>query len=869
MKKTILLCLLTVSVTLAKAQITPSVTIPNPIPEFNGTYEDFGKHHFFYPNQNETRYATDSRPSAIKVVKYYTKHAYPHQYLLANNNISFVFTKRVVVAGGSNTDSLHRVDLEMERSNTSAFLARVDTQNIGILNYFDEWYGATGRTDVRGGASIAVQSIYPNIDMVYTSNNTGLKIYYIVYPGGDPNQIILKLNGSKSNYISGNDLVAEANWSSIKFVKPKMYQYTLINNVVTPVNVCPASWQSAGTDRYQVTTAASWNPFLPLVIQVSQGPATQLNINSLKWSTYFGGGNMDYILRTNSDANNNLFAAGWTISSDFPQAPGATPVQAVNFAYDAFLSKFDAAGILKWSTYFGGSSSEQIKDIDFKSGDVWCVGWTSSFNLPVQNKSNAFNDATFAGGNDDGFIFQVDASTGGTNKWSTYFGGNLGDHFRGCKFDSNGNFFVVGGSNSTNLTTNGPSGSYQQTYNSSQQVLPPFLNPDVCDAIILKFDASNSALNWFTFFGTDVGGTNSANDFNDEFWDLDIDGTDVYACGSAGGTNLPSSVNSKMLSGSYYDGILAKFTTSGALTASKYTNGNVKNYSVRVFNSKVYCCGISKNGATNVNSGNYFYDNTCATGDFDACFSVHSLNLSTTIHNTFLGGTGTDEALEMQFSPNGVFYLAGHTYASGFPITSIANTYNSGYSGNLEYFIAAFQEGNSNIVWSTCLGSPNDESDQSWEATSISLDGQNFLHLGGCSNSYNTFPLDNNGGVPYFQPQRSGGPLGFATDATITRFDLVPLNTYVGIEDFKGTSFSFGLYPNPTTQYLTIDNAELVNQNLHYAVYNTKGQKLIEGIFNSTNQKNIDVSNLQQGVYFINVGNGTRTFSNKFIKTTE
>ena len=143
-----------------------------------------------------------------------------------------------------------------------------------------------------------------------------------------------------------------------------------------------------------------------------------------------------------------------------------------------------------------------------------------------------------------------------------------------------------------------------------------------------------------------MGGTNSANDFNDEFWDLDIDGTDVYACGSAGGTNLPSSVNSKMLSGSYYDGILAKFTTSGALTASKYTNGNVKNYSVRVFNSKVYCCGISKNGATNVNSGNYFYDNTCATGDFDACFSVHSLNLSTTIHNTFLGGTGTDEALE-------------------------------------------------------------------------------------------------------------------------------------------------------------------------------------------------------------------------------
>lgn len=859
--------LMVLSLSNIKAQITPSVTIPNPLPEFDGTYEDFGRHHFFYPNESETRYADADRSNAIEEVKYYTKHTYPHQYLLANNDISFVFTRRDQVAGGSPTDSLHRIDLEMDRGNTSAFLARVDTQNTGILNYFDEWYGAGGRTDVRGGASIAVQSIYPNIDMVYTSNNTGLKIYYIVYPGGDPNRIVLKFNGSKANYISGNDLVVDANWSSIKFVKPKMYQYTYIGNVITPVNVCPASWQSAGTDRYQITTTGSWSSSLPLIIQVSQGPETQPSINSLKWSTYFGGGNMDYILRTNSDASNNLFTAGWTISNDFPQAPGATPVQSQNFAYDAFLAKFNANGVLQWSTYFGGSSSEQIKDFDFNNGDVWCVGWTSSFNLPIQNKTNAFNDATFAGGNDDGFIFQVDAATGGTNKWSTYFGGNLGDHFRGCKFDGSNNFFVVGGSNSTNLTITGPSGSYQQTYNSSQQVLPPFLNPDVCDAIILKFDAANSALNWFTFFGTDAGGTNAGNDFNDEFSDVDIDGTDIYACGASGGTNLPSSVNSKMLAGGYYDGILAKFTTSGGLTASKYTNGNVKNYSVRVFNGKVYCCGLSKNGATNVNSGNYFYDNTCASGDFDACFSVHSTNLNTTIHNTFLGGTGVDEALELQFASNGVFYLAGHTYANSFPITSIANTYNSSHSGNLEYFIAAFQEGNSNIVWSTCLGSPNDESDQTWEATSISLDGQNHLHLGGCSNSYNSFPLDNNGGVPYFQPTRTGGPQGFSVDATITRFDLVPVNTYVGLEDFRGTSFSFGLYPNPTASYLVIDNKELLNQDLRFAIYNVSGQKLGEGTFNSSIKNTIDVSFLESGVYFINVSNGQRTFSNKFIKT--
>ena len=91
----------------------------------------------------------------------------------------------------------------------------------------------------------------------------------------------------------------------------------------------------------------------------------------------------------------------------------------------------------------------------------------------------------------------------------------------------------------------------------------------------------------------------------------------------------------------------------------------------------------------------------------------------------------------------------------------------------------------------------------------------------------------------------------------------------IGIEDFKGTSFSFRLYPNPTSKYLTIDNSDLENKHLRYAIYNSAGQKINDGAMNSTNQKNIDVSNLQNGVYFINVSDGNRTFSNKFIKTSD
>lgn len=842
----------------AKSQL--SYTLPATFPEFDGSYENFGKHHFFYPNKGEIRYADEDQTPAEAEVAFYTKYTYPRQYLLKNNNISFVFAKKDPAADGTK-DSLHRIDLQMDRSDPAAFLARVDTQKTAVLNYFTHQTGSSGVTDVRGGAAIAVEKIYPDIDMVYCSNNTGLKIFYVVWPGGDPNRIVLHVNGSKSNAIVGNDLVIDANWSTIKFVKPQMYQYTLINNVVTPFNVCPASWQSSGGDRYKITTTSSWNSSMPLIIQVSQGQETQPNINSLNWSTYYGGGNMDYIFRTNSDANNNLFCAGRTISTDFPQTATATPVQATNIYYDGFLSKFSANGVLLWSTYIGGSGSEWIKDFDFNSGDVYCAGYTSSFDLPVQAKTGAFNDNAFAGGEGDAFIFQLDAATGGTNKWLTYFGGDRWDEFRGCKFDSNGNFFLGGSSSSTNINSmvTGPTGSYQQNFNASQQQAMP--NPPVPDCIMAKFDAGTSALSWFTFFGTDVGSVK-----DDEFWDIDIDGTDVYAVGYAGGTNLPSSLNSKT-SGAGTEGIIAKFSNNGALTAVRYSSGNLRNNSVRIFNGNVYVCGLGKNGMTTVNSNSYYFDGTCASGDFDASFSVHPLNLSTTTHNTFIGGTGVDHGMEMQIAPNGVIYIAGETYASNFPNTSIANTYNSSHNGNDDYFIVALQEGNTSIVWSTCLGSPSDETDQQGEACSISLDAQNFLHLGGCSNSYNTFPLDNNGGVSYFQPTRSGSPQSFGSqDATITRFDLVPVNVYVGLKDYKGT-ISFGLYPNPTAKELVVENVELQNKELHYSVYNIAGQKLMEGTLNTSERKTINVSELNAGVYIINIGNENRMFSNKFIKT--
>src|ERR1700761_3349736 len=147
MRKNVYLLLMILGLSGLKAQITNSLSVDfSDIREYDGSYEQIGWGHFFYPNENETRLNDDANSSAIDYVSYYTVNTHPKKYLLRNNNISFNFAKRDT-NNGAVTDSLHRVDIEMYKSSPTAVLARVDTQNTAVLNYFNQWYGATGRTN--------------------------------------------------------------------------------------------------------------------------------------------------------------------------------------------------------------------------------------------------------------------------------------------------------------------------------------------------------------------------------------------------------------------------------------------------------------------------------------------------------------------------------------------------------------------------------------------------------------------------------------------------------------------------------------------------------------------------------------------------
>jgi hypothetical protein len=104
--------------------------------------------------------------------------------------------------------------------------------------------------------------------------------------------------------------------------------------------------------------------------------------------------------------------------------------------------------------------------------------------------------------------------------------------------------------------------------------------------------------------------------------------------------------------------------------------------------------------------------------------------------------------------------------------------------------------------------------------------------------------------------------------------DVIRINNYVrlvrtigssGINENK-TNHSINIYPNPTSDYLTIGVTENATQNADLKIYNCMGQIVYSEKINNQNETKINVSKLQAGIYTIKVTNENGIFTNKFCK---
>ncbi len=433
-----------------------------------------------------------------------------------------------------------------------------------------------------------------------------------------------------------------------------------------------------------------------------------------------------------------------TVTANF----GVTSPSGGNSGYD-----------LTWSTYFGGSGEDTVRDVVVDAGgNVYVTGGTGSSNFPLVNPAQpAF------GGNHDVFVSKFGAN--GALLWSTYLGGPGYDRAYAVELDGVGNVYVAGRAGSGFPVT---SGVLQATFAGDSNVNNNY-GPQ--DGFVAKFNSNGQKL-WATYLGgpdrsfiRDIDVDSSGNVYavlTDVSQSNGYQTTGAYQGTVAGGANgfiaKLNSAGTQIQWGTYVGGASSGpgFGTPSIRVAS---NGEVVAMGTSAFAGDpvsnglrshagaldMYVLRLSSDGRTRRwstylggNADEFSETHSLAlnsAGDVYAAFTTRSSNLpgagvgyqlalggvsNTGNYNgdgfvaklsgnggvllaaTYLGGSSGDGLEGVGVDSAGGVYVSGGTFSADFPITSDARQ--NSRRGEADWFVSKLTGDLSSLVYSTYLG---------------------------------------------------------------------------------------------------------------------------------------------------------------------
>jgi hypothetical protein len=147
--------------------------------------------------------------------------------------------------------------------------------------------------------------------------------------------------------------------------------------------------------------------------------------SALVYSTYLGGpadtshNGVDRGWGIAVDVAGNATVTGDTSSANFPVAAAFQPAQAGGLS-DTFVTKLNAAGsALVYSTYLGGSLTDEGRAIALDAGgNTYATGDTSSFDFPTARPAQASNGGGL-NNHDDAYLVKISETSGGPSPTPT------------------------------------------------------------------------------------------------------------------------------------------------------------------------------------------------------------------------------------------------------------------------------------------------------------------------------------------------------------------------------------------------------------------------------------------------------------------
>jgi hypothetical protein len=401
-------------------------------------------------------------------------------------------------------------------------------------------------------------------------------------------------------------------------------------------------------------------------------------VPSLSWNTFVGGASYDAAAGVAVDADGNSYVAGSS-----PVSWG-TPLRAHSGGPEAFVAKFDAAGVLVWNTFLGGSRGDWGRAVVIDGdGNVYVVGSSAAtWGVPV----TAHADSSY----DEVFVAKLDKD--GALVWNTFLGG--GSQGNAVALDPDGNVLVAGESN----------GSW------GTPVSPP--SALGTDGIVAKL-GNDGALLWHTYL------TGAGNDF-DRAYGVATDATGaVYVTGQSNATwGAPLRAHA-----GGEDAFAAKLDADGALVWNTFLGGAAGDRGLAIAvdgagSARVTGWAGSTWGAPVRAFGGGWFDAFVARLGADGSLAW----------NTFLGGLETDTGYGIVLGAGGETTVAGASRGAwGVPL----RTFTPGVTtccGPAADAFAARLGADGALAWNTFLG--NDGEDL---GLALALDAAGGLRVAGQS----------------------------------------------------------------------------------------------------------------------------------------
>ncbi len=240
---------------------------------------------------------------------------------------------------------------------------------------------------------------------------------------------------------------------------------TFFSNAVRTTVLCSAlfsgAFTSAQTIEWQNTIGGINDDFLSIIEQTSDGryvvggtSSSGLTGNktdasngnkdywilkldtdgTIIWQNCIGGSLNDELSVVRETSDGGFIMGGWSIS---PISGEKT--EAVVGAFDYWVVKVDAAGVIEWQNVIGGTGTDELRDIHQTSDGGYIIGGTSNSNISGDKTENSM-------GFWDYWILKI--SSTGVIEWQNTIGGSGTDYLYTVCPTSDGGYILGGRSDS-------------------------------------------------------------------------------------------------------------------------------------------------------------------------------------------------------------------------------------------------------------------------------------------------------------------------------------------------------------------------------------------------------------------------------------